>query len=82
MWSDEKKIELFGLNSKRYVWHKPNTNLRLTSQSQHHSYTVKPGGGSIMLNGLLSSAGTGKLVKKERIMDGAKYRRILDENPL
>ena len=25
MWSDETKIELFGLNSKRYVWWKPST---------------------------------------------------------
>ena len=25
LWSDETKIELFGLNSKRYVWRKPNT---------------------------------------------------------
>ena len=27
-------------------------------------------------------AGTGKLVRIERTMDGAKYRRILDENLL
>ncbi|MCI4382361.1 hypothetical protein PGIGA_G00014040 [Pangasianodon gigas] len=25
LWSDESKIELFGLNAKRYVWQKPNT---------------------------------------------------------
>ncbi len=25
LWSDETKIELFGLNSKRYVWRKPGT---------------------------------------------------------
>ena len=25
LWSDETKIELFGQNSKRYVWRKPNT---------------------------------------------------------
>ena len=28
----------------------------------------------------ISSVGTGKLVRIERTMDGAKYRRILDEN--
>ncbi|MGL4646725.1 MAG: hypothetical protein ACRCVL_06425, partial [Cetobacterium sp.] len=25
LWTDETKIELFGQNSKRYVWQKPNT---------------------------------------------------------
>jgi hypothetical protein len=25
MWSDERKIELFGLNAKLYVWRKPAT---------------------------------------------------------
>uniref|UniRef100_A0AAY5K3P6 Transposase Tc1-like domain-containing protein n=1 Tax=Esox lucius TaxID=8010 RepID=A0AAY5K3P6_ESOLU len=25
LWSDETKIELFGLNAKRYVWRKSNT---------------------------------------------------------
>ena len=25
LWSDETKMELFGLNAKFYVWHKPNT---------------------------------------------------------
>ncbi len=33
LWSDETKIELFGLNSKRYVWRKPGT-------AHHMSNTV------------------------------------------
>ena len=75
-WSDETKIELFGLNLKRYVWGKPN--------NAHHPVktipTVMHGGGSIMLWGCFSSAGTGELVRIEVTMDGTKYRRILDEN--
>ena len=59
LWSDETKIELLGLNSKRYIWRKPNTS--------HHPVntilTVKHGGGSIMLWGCFSSAETGKLVR-------------------
>ena len=47
-------IELFGLNAKRHVWRKPGT---IT--------TVKRGGGSIMLWGYFSAAGTGKLVRIE-----------------
>ena len=35
-----------------------------------------------MLWGCFSSAGTDKLVRIEGTMDGAKYRRIIDENLL
>ena len=78
LWSDETKMELFGLNAKRYVWHKPNT--------AHHPKntipTVKHGGGSIMLLGCFSSAGTGALVRTEGKMVGANYRKIIEENLL
>ena len=44
LWSNETKIELFGLNSKHYIWCKLNT--------AHHAVNtippVKQGGGSIM----------------------------------
>jgi hypothetical protein len=68
LWSDETKIELFGLNAKRHVWRKPGTIL-----------TVKHGGGSIMLWGCFSTAGNGRLVRIEAKMNRAKYREILDE---
>uniref|UniRef100_A0AAZ3Q0C2 Transposable element Tc1 transposase n=1 Tax=Oncorhynchus tshawytscha TaxID=74940 RepID=A0AAZ3Q0C2_ONCTS len=71
LWSDETKIELFGLNAKRHVWRKPGT-----------ISTVKHGGGSIMLWGCFSAAGTGRLVRIEGKMNGTKHREMLDENQL
>ena len=53
LWTDEIKIELFGLNAKRHDWRKPGT-----------IPTVKHVGGSTMLWGCFSAAGTGRLVRK------------------
>ena len=71
LWSDETKIELFGLNAKCHIWRKPGT-----------IPTVKQCGVSIMLWGYFSLAGTGGLVGNEENMNGTKYREILDENLL
>uniref|UniRef100_A0AAZ3RVZ9 Transposase n=1 Tax=Oncorhynchus tshawytscha TaxID=74940 RepID=A0AAZ3RVZ9_ONCTS len=64
LWSDETKIQLLGLNAKRHVWRKPGT-----------IPTVKHDGGSIMLWGCLSAAGTGRLVRIKQKMNGAKQGR-------
>ena len=71
LWSDKTKTELFGLNAKRHAWRKAGT-----------IPTVKHGVGIIMLCGCFSAAGTGRLVRIEGKMNGAKYREILDENLL
>ena len=59
------------LNAKRHVW-------KITGTIP----TLKPGGGSIMLWGCFLEAGTGRLVRIEGKMNGAKYREFLDENLL
>ena len=71
LWSDETKINLFGLNAKCHIWRIPGT-----------IPTVKHGGGSIMLWGRFSVTGTGRLVRIEGKTKGAKYREIFDENLL
>ena len=73
IWSDEGKIERFGLNAKCHIWRKPGTAHHLANTIP----TVKHGGGIIMLWGCLSVAGTERLVRIVGKMNGAKY---LDTN--
>ena len=72
--SGETKIELFCHQGKHYVWRKPNT----SHHPENTILTVNHGGGSIMLWGCFSLVGTGKLVRIEGMMEGAKYREILE----
>jgi hypothetical protein len=76
LWFDDTKIELFGLNAKRYVWKKPGTAHHLANTIP----TVKHSGGSIILWGCFSVAETGRLVNIEGKMNRAKYREIPEEN--
>uniref|UniRef100_A0AAX7T1U1 Tc1-like transposase DDE domain-containing protein n=1 Tax=Astatotilapia calliptera TaxID=8154 RepID=A0AAX7T1U1_ASTCA len=78
MWSDETKVELFGINSTRRVWRKKNTELH----PKNTIPTVKHGGGNIMLWGCFSAKGTGRLIRVKDRMNGAMYREILSQNLL
>uniref|UniRef100_A0A8C7FCB6 Transposase n=1 Tax=Oncorhynchus kisutch TaxID=8019 RepID=A0A8C7FCB6_ONCKI len=77
LWSDETKIELFGINSTCRVWRRRNAWRRRNTIP-----TVKHGGGNIMLWGCFSAKGTGQLHRIKGTMDGAMYRQILGENLL
>ena len=78
MWSDETKIELFGINWTRRVWRKRN------AEYNHKNTipTVKNGGGNLMLWGCFSAKGTGRLHRIEGRMNAAMYREILGNNLL
>uniref|UniRef100_A0A4W5NXZ3 Transposase Tc1-like domain-containing protein n=1 Tax=Hucho hucho TaxID=62062 RepID=A0A4W5NXZ3_9TELE len=78
LWSDETKMELFGINSNRRVWRRRNA----AYDPKNTIPTVKHGGGNIMLWGCFSAKGTGQLHRIKGTMDGAMYRQILGENLL
>ena len=78
MWSDETKIELFGINSTRRVWRKRNAEYN----PKNTIPTVKHGGGNLMLWGCFSAKGRGRLHRIEGRMNGAMYREILGDNLL
>ncbi len=73
MWSDETKIELFGISSTRRVWRKKKDEYN----PKNTIPTVKHGGGNTMLWGCFSAKGTGRLHRIEGRMDGAMYHEIL-----
>ena len=57
MWSDEVKVKLFGSNDVKWV----NRPVNEAFNPKFVLPTVKHGGGSIMLHGVISSDGVGKL---------------------
>ncbi|KAL0170480.1 hypothetical protein M9458_035076, partial [Cirrhinus mrigala] len=77
MWSDETKIELFGINSTRRVWRKKKDEYN----PKNTIPTMKHRGGNIMLWGF-SAKGTGRLDRIKGMMDGAMYCKILGNNLL
>uniref|UniRef100_A0A8C7JLI9 Transposase Tc1-like domain-containing protein n=1 Tax=Oncorhynchus kisutch TaxID=8019 RepID=A0A8C7JLI9_ONCKI len=65
---------------KKVLWSDETKMELFAHHPEHNIPTVKHGGGSIMVWACFSSAGTGKMVKIDGKMDGAKYRTILEEN--
>uniref|UniRef100_A0A8C8BWJ4 Oxidoreductase like domain containing 1 n=1 Tax=Oncorhynchus tshawytscha TaxID=74940 RepID=A0A8C8BWJ4_ONCTS len=74
LWSDEKKIELFGHNDHCYVWRKKGE----ACKPKNTIPTVKHGGGSIILGGgCFAAGGTGALHKIDGIIREGNYVDIL-----
>ncbi len=71
LWSDETKIQLFGINLTRRVWRRRNA----TYVPKNTIPTVKHGGGNLMLWGCFSAKGTGQLHCFKGLIDGAMYRQ-------
>ncbi|KAL0175714.1 hypothetical protein M9458_028044, partial [Cirrhinus mrigala] len=78
MWSDETKIELFGMSFTHRVQRKKKDEYN----PKNTIPTLKHGGGNNMLWGCFSAKGTGRLHHIEERMDGAMYHKILGNNLL
>lgn len=78
IFSDESKFEIFGSKRRNKVWRSSNSELL----PQNLTATVKHGGGSVMVWGCMSAAGTGNLVFIESTMNSKDYLAILQNNLL
>ncbi len=76
LWSDETKINLFGSDGIKRVWQQPGEEYK----DKFVLPTVKHGGGSVMVWGCMSAAGTGELQFIEGTMDANMFCDILKQN--
>ncbi len=76
VWSDETKINLFGSDGVKRVWRQPGEEYKYKCVLP----TVKHGGGSFMVWGCMSAAGTGELQIIEGTMNTNIYCDILKQS--
>ncbi|KAK3536400.1 hypothetical protein QTP86_008888 [Hemibagrus guttatus] len=76
LWSDETKINLFGSDGVKRVWRQPGEEY----EDKCVLPTVKHGGGSVMVWGCMSAAGTGELQFIEGTMNANMYCDILKQS--
>ncbi len=76
LWSDETKINLFGLDGVKRVWWQPGEEYK----DKCVLPTVKHGGGSVMVWGCMSAAGTRELQFIEGTMKANMYCDILKQS--
>ncbi len=76
LWSDETKMNLIGSDGVKCVWRQPGEE----NKDKCVLPTVKHGGGSVMVWGWMSAAGTGELQFIERSMNANMYCDILKQS--
>ncbi len=76
MWSDEIKINLFGSDGVKRVWWQPGEEYK----DKCVLPAVKHGGGSVMVWGCMSAAGSGELQFIEGNMNANMYCDILKQS--
>ena len=75
IWSDESTFQLFGARSRPYVWRRPGERFFPACLCP----TVKHGGGSIMVWGMMTAHGPGPIYRVDGTMRGDQYRKVLNE---
>ncbi len=79
LWSDESKVNLFDLDGVQHVWRRPGEEY----QENCALPTVKHNGGSIMVWGCISTAGTGELRSlRETWIQHALWHSEAEHDPL
>ncbi len=78
LWSDETKINVFGTDGFKTVWHRKGEEYKEKCVVP----TVKHGGSSVLMWGCMSAAGVGELHFIDGIMNSQMYCSILKENML
>ncbi len=76
LWSDETKINVFGSDGVKLVWRQPGEEYK----DKCVLPTVKHGGGSVLVWGCISAAGTGELQFIEGTMNVNMYCDILKQS--
>ncbi len=74
LWSDETKINLFGSDGVKRVWWQPGEKYKCVLPTVNHA------GGSVMVWGCMSAAGTGELQFIEGTMNANMYCDILKQS--
>ena len=76
--SDESKFNVLGSDGRNYVRRKIGERLNVKCVKK----TVKHGGGSVMVWGIISASGTGPLVRLRGRINGEIYKQILQQHAL
>ncbi len=76
LWSDETKINLFGSEGVKCLWQQPGEEYK----DKFVLPTVKHSGGSFMVRGCMSAAGTGELQIIEGAMNANMFYDILKQS--
>ncbi len=74
--SDESKFNLMGNDGRNFTWRRPGERLSTKCVKK----TVKFGGGSVMVWGIMSAAGVGPLVRIQGTVNADVYKRILTQH--
>ncbi len=78
LWSDETKINVFGTDGFKTVWHRKGEEYKEKCMVP----AVKHGGGSVLMWGSMSASGVGELHFIDGIMNSQMYCSILKEKML